>query len=92
MDYTRCTCGEDTSEIEGDIKLCFDMSGLKIMYYADSVLKWNIKLKAEDTETYNYSSNKPEITTSVKPGIWIKLISDVKRGDRWFTLQLDETR
>ena len=86
---TRCTCGDDKDEIEGSIELRFDKSGLKIMYYdADSVLKWNIKLKAEDTEIYKYSSEHSEITACVKPSHWDRVLRTVKR-DYWITLSIN---
>ena len=64
----------------GDIKLCFDVSGLRIMYYgADSVLKWDTKINAEDTETYKYSSEHLEMATSVKPDQWYQIFTACKK-------------
>ena len=52
-------------------------------------LKWDTKINAGDTETYNFSSEHSEITGSVKPDHWVKMIRTVKSDD-WFTIGIDE--
>ena len=110
------SCGYDADKLTSEkyfykkyIKLCFDKSGLKIMYYdngcsqnfgigtpicdleqirqdtfldLNTVLKWDINLKAEDMMRYEYSSEHSDMIAELSPHNWSKIMSHTQRDCR----------
>ena len=84
--YQNCEAAKDSFT---DVEICFDKACMKVNLYAESELFVTMVLKAEYTETYEYSSEQPQITTKFPNFIWRYLLRRAGSDDL-ITFFIDE--
>ena len=83
--YQAC---ESLRDLVTDVEIYFDMTGMRILLLAEPE-PFTMVLKAEDTKTYEYSSEQPQITAKFPNFIWRYLLRRAGSDDL-ITFFIDE--
>lgn len=84
--YQAC---ELLRELVTDVEIYFDMTGMRILLHAEPD-PFTMVLKAEDTKTYEYSSEQPQITTKLTYREWRDILRLANEDGDLITFFVDE--